>query len=164
MSRIESKELMEKRNAYFREYNSSDELLNYTDIDLATRKINDANLYFIKNKLCKITLHFSIDIFITKLVQYYNDIKTEINNKYYTSENDYINYTPPAYDSDDFEETHTYNIRKGLIEYATYWNFKSNTEYDDYIILKINKEVRIEITYQHGDLYREYIENKKQEW
>lgn len=165
MNKFEIKEILDnKTTANFYDSGSNDEIQEYWWFELASRKINRGYFYFIDKKLCKILFQFDTDLPILKFIQFYNDIKLEINNKYYKSDNDYINYTPPAYENDDFEETYEYNIRKGLIEYASYWNFKSDSNYDDYIILKISQKVEIEVVYQHGDLYREYVESKKQEW
>ncbi|GEM_PF-5262927 len=35
---------------------------------------------------------------------------------------------------------------------------------DNYLILKINSDLQIEVCYEHGDLYNAYLLAKKMEW
>ena len=55
-------------------------------------------------------------------------------------------------------------MKKELIEYTSFWNFKSNSEFDDYIFLKIFKNLEIQIIYEHGELNRKFLEKQKTEW
>jgi len=156
---------MSKKNAKFDKYNSYDERHRYDNFDFAGREVYEADFYFYEDKLCRVKVIFRGNFHSPyKLLETYEQMKNEINNKYYITENDYVKYTPPAYENDDFETTHIINIERELIEYASYWNFQNASEFDNYITLKIDKDLRLVISYEDGQLYKKYLEKKKNEW
>ena len=59
---------------------------------------------------------------------------------------------------------HENSVRKGLIEYACYWNFPSEYDEDNYIILRMMSDLSIQISYEHGHLNGKYIKSKQMEW
>ena len=65
---------------------------------------------------------------------------------------------------DDFEKYHSAYIRSNLVEYACYWNFPSEYDEDNYIILRIMSALSPQITYEHGHLNGERIKRKQMEW
>lgn len=156
---------MGKRNAKYDKYNSHDERHRYDDFEFTGRDVYEADFYFLDNKLCRVKIIFRDNYHSPYiLAEEYEQIKNEINSKYFVSDNDYIKYNPPAYENDDFENTHIMNIERQLIEYATFWNFESDSDYDNYIILKMSKDLRRVILYEDGNLYKKYLEKKKNEW
>ncbi|RQP13905.1 MAG: hypothetical protein EAS48_02805 [Chryseobacterium sp.] len=119
--------------------------------------------FYHKDQLAKVRVLFDHYPNLHAVLDDYTVIKNELNSRYYTTDNDYINYTPPAYADDDFDNTE-YHIKKQLIEYAAYWNFPVPGQLDNYLILKINSDLQIEVCYEHGDLYNAYLLAKKMEW
>ena len=69
------------------------------------------------------------------MIEDYNRIKSEINSKYYKTENDFINFEP-QHPTEIIDNEYEYQMKKELIEYASFWNFKSNSEFDDYIFFE----------------------------
>nr|DAK31195.1 MAG TPA: hypothetical protein [Caudoviricetes sp.] len=160
------KEMEENRKAYFADHRSHDDFLIFERFEFANRKIEEACFSFVDDKMCRVTLSICENLSknIRFIIDAYNQIKKEINNKYYVSENDYIKYTPPAYELDDFEKYHSAYIRSNLVEYACYWNFPSEYDEDNYIILRIMSDLSTQITYEHGHLNGERIKRKQLEW
>ena len=157
-------EIMKKqRESYYYESKSDYNNLLFHDIKLAGRECK-VTLRLIDGKLCRVEISITQYGHFTKDIELYNQIKSELNAKYYITENDFIEYHPPAYFDDNFEETHEQNIKRRLIEYTAFWNFSSNGDYDDYIFIKITNEFTIKIIYEHGDLNRKFIEKQKSEW
>ena len=136
----------------------------FYDLFFANRNINYAYFYFIDDKLCKVKLIINDYSNLKKMIEDYNRIKSEINSKYYKTENDFINFEPPAYPTEIIDNEYEYQMKKELIEYTSFWNFKSNSEFDDYIFLKIFKNLEIQIIYEHGELNRKFLEKQKTEW
>lgn len=158
--------MKEKYKAYYVEYDSTDTILEFGSFYFAGRKADEAYFHFTNdNKFCRVNIlfYYREGYDLKKLIELYRIIKNEINNKYFVSYNDYIHFEPPAYEDDSWESMEA-NFRKGLVNYICSWNFETENEEDNYITLKINKGEYIEISYEHGKLLKQYLEERKSEW
>ena len=158
------KEIEENRKGRHYENEDTEDRMYFSRFYIANRKVDNSCFYFIDNKFCRVRITFDYNNNIYPALELYNMIKEEISNKYYVSDNDYVKYTPPAYEDDDFDTMHENSVRKGLIEYACYWNFPSEYDEDNYIILRMMSDLSIQINYEHGHLNGKYIKSKQLEW
>lgn len=149
--------------AFYYESQSDINRVTFLYLKISGRKC-ETIFYFFERKLCKVKFLLSDHANVKKMIKDYNQIKSEINAKYYITENDFIEFEPPAYETEKINDEYEYNLKKELIEYTAFWNFNSDTEFDDYIFLKIDKELRIVITYEHGDLNNKFLQQQKSEW
>ena len=128
-------------------------------IEIAGRKTDKIIFNFFEDKLCSTEAIFDPQ-FEEKLIEEYSEMKNEISNKYFKSENDYFEYEPPHYPTDDYYET-IKALEKGHLKIECWWNFSTNTDFDNYIILKISPNEKIHLKYAYTELNRKYIEKLK---
>lgn len=160
---ISKEELFKSLEGRYYQYsefqNPSPNSIEISWIEVAGRKAYKIIFNFFEDMLCSSEAIFDPE-FDEKLLEEYNQMKKEISNKYFQSENDYFEFEPPHYPTDDYSET-IKALEKGHLKIECWWNFETNTEFDNYIILKISKKERIHLKYEYTELNRKYIENLK---
>jgi hypothetical protein len=156
------KAMLSKQGSTIESKFCTDSRLVFTGLKFAGRNALLMRFSFVNNKFHTGTAAFTSDL-ESKVVDLYNDIKGEINEKYHQSTSDYEQYKYPYEKGDGHTET---AIKLGKASFATYWFFKhpisGNKDYQNSITLEISSNLTISITYQDGMLINEAIEKKKE--
>ena len=156
---IAKEKMLLREGVVFDNENSSDEALFFDGVKFGGRITSYVFLLFFNDKFTKSTV-----VIKPKLDAYtintYKEIKEEINSKYYISNSDFETYNEPYYEGDGYTES---GIQNGNVEFSCYWSFTDqNNGEDDYIVIRINEDMEITITYEDGDLSDE-LANKTKE-
>ena len=144
---------------YFSRHDPSPNTVNISYIEIAGRKAKEVFFNFYQDQLCSTEIVYEPE-FDDKIIEEYNSIKKEISNRYYVSENDFFEFEPPHYPTNDFSEI-IKALNKGHLKIECWWNFKSDTDLDDYISIKISSDEKIHLKYENSELTKKYIENLK---
>lgn len=155
-SKETSKEKMLSRNGVtFDEENSTEDALFFDGLKFAGRQTSYVFLLFVNDKFTKSTVVITPKL-DSNAINLYNDIKSEINSKYYITESDFKIFEEPYFENDGYTET---GIRVGKIKFSSFWKFTDqNGGKDDYIALNISEDLQIIISYEDGDLSEEMID------
>lgn len=160
---ISRDELFEKLEGryyhYSKDMDPSPNTIKIYYIELAGRDTKCVFFNFYQNQLCSVEIVY-VPEFEDKIIEEYNSIKKEISNRYYVSENDFFEFEPPHYPTNDFSEI-IKALNKGHLKIECWWNFKSDTDLDDYISIKISSDEKIHLKYENSELTKKYIENLK---
>ena len=152
--------ILSREGAIFDEENSSEDILFFDGVKFGGRKTSYLFLMFIDNKFAKssVVINPKLDAFAIDL---YKEIKSEINSKYYITEDDFEIYEEPYYENDGYTET---GIQAGKIKFSSYWEFADqNNGQDDFIALRITEDMEIIISYEDGDLADEMANKRNKE-
>ncbi len=90
----------------------------------------------------------------SQTVELYNTIKGEVNEKYYTTSEDFETYKSPYEKGDGYTES---AIKLGKAIFEAYWKSKKNSQTEDednYICVEITDGLLIKISYQDGALVK----------
>jgi hypothetical protein len=139
--------------------NSDSETLFFNGANFAGRETELIFFLFFEDKFCKASVIIRPKL-ESKIVDVYEQIKDEINKKYYVSEAEYETYHYPFEKGDEMTET---AISLGKAEFSCFWNFKNSDFLDNYISLTINENMYISIDYEDGELIKKLVDKKKQQ-
>jgi hypothetical protein len=140
---------------------STKDVLMFTDCKFAGRGATLIVFRFINNKFHtgRVFLSPSLD---SKIVELFNTVKGELNERYYTTTQDYERYDYPYEKGDGYYES---AIKLGKAHFSAYWDFtnpKSENKEDNNIIsLEIDEDMYVIIGYQDGALIKEAVEAQK---
>ena len=141
--------------------NSNEALLVFTGISFAGRNTLFISFDFINRKFHTGSVYFDAGL-ESKVIDYYTEIKNELNEKYYKSILDFELYKEPYKKGDGYTES---AIKLGKATFSTYWTFKNakqkSDEENNSIALVINERLRVVLSYQDGVLITEAIEKVK---
>lgn len=140
---------------YFSRHDPSPNTVNISYIEIAGRKAKEVFFNFYQDQLCSTEIVYEPE-FDDKIIEEYNSIKKEISNRYYVSENDFFEFEPPHYPTNDFSEI-IKALNKGHLKIECWWNFKSDTDLDDYISIKISSDEKIHLKYENSELTKKYL-------
>lgn len=157
---ISKEKLLSREGVIFDEENSSEDVLFFDGLKFGGRQTSYVFLLFVNNKFTKssVVITPKLDAFAIDL---YKEIKTEINSKYYETEDDFEIFEEPYYEDDGYTET---GIRVGKISFSSYWKFTDqNGGKDDFIAMRITEDMQIIISYEDGDLSDEMVDKKSKE-
>lgn len=151
---ISTEKLLSREGVIFDEENSSDDVLFFDGLKFGGRQTAYVFLLFVNNKFAKSSV-----VIIPKLeafaIDLYQEIKTEINSKYYVTKDDFAIFEEPYYENDGYTET---GIAVGKIKFSSYWKFTDqNAGKDDFIAIRITEDLQIVINYEDGDLSDEMV-------
>jgi hypothetical protein len=90
--------------------------------------------------------------------QRYDDIKGELNGKYFVTTSDYRLLKSPSLDGDGYEMS---AVRQGLATISAYWMFDRIDGYQNSISREIDEDLCVVLAYQDGKLIKEKIEFDK---
>ncbi len=93
----------------------------------------------------------------SQTIDLYNEIKNEVNEKYYKTEEDYETYKYPYEKNDGHTET---AIELGKATFSAFWKFNSSSD-ENYIALSITEGLHIKINYQDGSLVQIAVDREK---
>ncbi|WP_439516351.1 hypothetical protein [Sediminibacterium sp.] len=154
----DARSIIEQRaNCVFDETNSTDESLIYYGINFGGRDTLFILLFFYENSFSKASVYIEPKL-ESQVVSLYQDIKAEINERYYESSEDFETYTTPYEKNDGYTET---AISLGKANFSCFWSFTGDKKIDDYISLRLDEELRIIINYENGYLTDLLIKKNK---
>jgi len=141
--------------------NSDNENIIFNGLKFAGRETLLIMFRFIDNKFH--TAHVFIKPKLeSHIIDLYNEIKDEINDKYYITEEDYETYKFPYEKNDNYTET---AISLGKASFSSFWKFKNRDTSENiynYITLDITENLDIRVCYQDGILAELYMTKQKE--
>lgn len=132
----------------------------FDGIKFAGRETLFIRFEFVDKKFHTATAFFKPNL-SSKTIDLYNEIKSEINEKYYITEEDFEIYRSPYEKGDGYTES---AIRLGKASFSAFWKYKNTNTTEDvnnYIALEINENLNIELSYQDGVLVKISSQRKK---
>lgn len=151
--------MLSRENCYFDEENSSNQFQFFKGVKFAGRETDFIMLLFYENKFCKSAIFIKPKL-QSQIVQLYQDIKSEINNKYYKTDDDFEHYEYPYEKNDGHIET---AISLGKANFSSYWVFPDQDGIDDFITLKITEDFDVVINYEDGNLTGKMVDENNEE-
>lgn len=152
--------LLKRKGCVLDEENSSDTTLFFEGMRFAGRDTIFILLLFIDDKFYKSAVYIKpkLDAYILEM---YREIQSELNSKYFVTNDDFENYEEPYEENDGHTET---GISIGKISISSYWSFPDvKGGLEDLIALKISEELEIVINYEDGDLGNEMVNKINEE-
>lgn len=152
--------MLEKPGCNFDTKHSTEDILIFNGLKFAGRDIQFMLFSFTNNKF-----HTSRVVLVSELesktVELYNEIKGELNEKYFTTKSDYEFYKSPYEKGDGYTES---AIKLGKAEFSAFWKFKNpnSPEGQNIISLEINPSLSISLGYQDGVLIKEVVSKTKE--
>lgn len=144
--------LLNREGADFDNVNSTDDVLFFTGISFAGRQTTLIMLLLVNDKFCKSSVFIKPKL-DAHIVAIYNEIKSELNSKYFITDLDYEIYDEPYERNDGYTES---GISIAKINFSCYWKFiDEQGGKEDFISLRISEDLEIVINYEDGDLINE---------
>lgn len=137
--------------------NSTPDKLIIDGAEFGGRKTLFISLQFSDNKFHTAKVYFNPRL-ASKVIELYDEIKGEINDKYYITKDDFRHFKEPYSEGDGYE---TQAIRLGKATFAAFWTFTRSDGHKNAISLQINENLSIVLGYQDGQLIDEAIDKKK---
>lgn len=141
--------------------NSNETRLVFDNVKFAGRDASFMSFSFINNKFHTGAVSIAPNL-KSQIIDLYNEIKSELNEKYFVTKDDFEIYKSPYEKGDGYYET---AIKLGKASFSSYWMFenpKSNKEdQKNTISLKITETLNISIKYQDGILIDEAVDKSK---
>jgi len=154
----EAKQIIKMRSgSEFDEENSNLETLFFNGIRFGGRETIFTMLSFYEDKFSKASVYIKANL-EAYTVSLYEEIKDEINSKYFVSTEDYETYKSPYEKNDGYTET---AISIGKANFSCYWNFQNSNAMDDYVSVSINENMNIIISYENGFLIDLLVKERK---
>lgn len=152
-------EKIKERNGIPDSQNSTNESLIFDNLKFAGRETTFTAFHFVNDKFCRAMVFLKANL-ESRTIDLYKQIKDEITEKYYITNQDYENYEYPYEQNDGHTET---AISLGKASFSSFWKFKnSQGQQDDYISLKIDENFHVIVIYENGELMEKYENNKNQ--
>lgn len=150
-------EKIKERNGILDLDNSTDDSLIFDNLKFAGRETIFSAFHFIDDEFCRAMVFLKANL-ESRTIELYQQIKEEITQKYYITNQDFENYQYPYEKNDGHTET---AISMGKASFSSFWRFKNDkaTE-DDYISIKIDENFHIIVIYENGRLMNKYEINK----
>jgi len=138
---------------------SRNDFLMFSGLKFAGRNTERISFSFINNKLHTGKVGFKSNL-ESKTLELYNEIKDELNQKYFKTKQDYEIYKYPFTKGDGHFET---AVSSGKASIASFWEFKNPKakvkEDNNSISLQITETFLIALCYQDGVLIGQAIDN-----
>ncbi len=150
-NREQVKQEMAKKPDYILDEKNCDiNNLFYKNGRFAGRDVEYLLLTFVDNKFQGAAIFFRAHL-ESEVIDDYNSIRDDLNQKYYVTEVIKEEYKYPYEAGDGFTET---AIKQGKAKFLSVWKFESsiNSEYNSSIILSISEDLKIILIYQEGTL------------
>jgi hypothetical protein len=110
------------------------------------------------NQFCKGVVYVKPSL-ESKVIDLYNQIRNEINQKYFKTDLDYEFYTSPYEKDDGYTES---AISLGKADFSCYWNFENIGTIENTISLIISEKLEIVISYENGNLMKLLVERNQE--
>jgi hypothetical protein len=155
------KQALSKRpGAKFDLKGSTKDALVYDGITVAGKNTSYVTFFIYKGQLDGGVAFFSTSL-EAKIIDLYEEIKSDLNSKYYITKDDCKSFKYPYKDGDGQETT---AIKLGKAEYISRWIFPQEDGTKNTISLGIDEDLTIHLIYNYGKLYdEEKKETKKAE-
>lgn len=149
--------LLSRPECILDEDNSDDNALFFNGIKFAGRETLFIMFMFYENGFANATVLIKPKL-EAHTISLYSEIKGEINEKYFVSQEDYEIYESPYEKDDGYVET---AISVGKATFSCYWTFKDEDNIEDYISLRINEDLNIVLTYENSYLMEQLVKKNK---
>ena len=149
--------LTARAGCVFDQENSNLDNLLFHGIKFAGRETLLISLLLFDGKFCKALVFIQPNL-EAQTVSLYQEIKAEINDKYFVSKQDYETYTYPYEKNDGYTES---AISTGKASFSCYWNFPNRSLVDNYIAIEINEHMNIIVSYEDGFLMDLLVQKTK---
>jgi hypothetical protein len=141
--------MLNRKDCIYNSELSSDSTLVFERVTFAGRQASMLVLLFSEQGFLQSKVYFS-DIKEPKLIQTYQDIKSELSAKYFEPQNDYEIYRDPYEKGDGSTEIAIYG---GYVTFSSFWDFPNpQGKEENGISLEITDKMEIKLLYEHGDL------------
>lgn len=143
---------------------STKEILLYEKVRFAGRTTKWIMIGFVNNKMHTVRIFFKTDV-ANKSIDLYQAIKRELNEKYFISTSDYVDFKSPYEEGDGYEIT---AVRTGAADYSCYWFFtrpgEEDPEMQNIIWLELDTELYVILGYQDGRLIKTVTAKSKSDY
>lgn len=136
--------------------NSDENALFFNGLRFAGRETLFVMVRFYENSFAKASVFIRPKL-EAHTINWYLEIKEEINAKYFISQEDYEIYESPYEKDDGYVET---AISLGKAKFSCFWAFKDNNV-EDYISVRINEDMHIVLSYENGHLMELLVSKNK---
>lgn len=152
--------MLSKQGCTLNKESSGDDFMAFQNVKFAGREALFISFKFVDNKFHTSSVLFTSTL-ESKAIELYNDIKDELNEKYYKTESDFETYKYPYEKDDGHVET---AIKIGKATFSSFWGFKNSNDENitNYISLIISETLSIILSYQDSILLKIAIEREKQ--
>lgn len=142
--------LTEKGGNYDHE-NSTESAIIFDGIIFAGRPTAFIILRFFNDAFFQGSVYFTVSPEV-HTYQFYEQVKSEINAKYFVTTLDYVTFLNPVY-----KDTALFNlgIQTGSTEISCFWKFPVSDAIDNYISMKISVDLNIILSYEDGAIAEE---------
>lgn len=158
-TRVDSvKILMAKKTSQLPKISANNEVLTYQDISFGGRTVSVAKLLFFDKALYGVTFY----LFPEKdpqILEFYRSIKKEISDKWGEPETDVESYKYPYEKGDGHELT---AIKGGYSTIGCVWKFRELSAENTTILLSIEPDVDIYLSYMYGPIYQKALQKSKE--
>lgn len=148
------KKLMIAKGGKFSQKNSTKTFLMFTDVRFAGRTPVAITFGMVNNKMHTARVYYTAEV-PNLTLDLYQDIKGELNTRYFVSTADYANFKSPYSEGDGYEIS---AIKLGAASYSCYWFFTRPGEQDPEVTnvlwLEIDTDLYVILGYQDGRLIK----------
>ncbi len=155
---VAKNKMLSRASCTLDEKNSTDTVMYFYGVTFAGRDTSFVMLLFVNGKFSKAAVYIKpkLDAFT---IRTYQEIKEELNAKYFKTIDDFELYDEPYQENDGYTET---GISVGKVKFSSFWSFKDSKDgEEDFISLRISEELDIIINYEDGDLTKELVNKIK---
>lgn len=149
----EGKKIMASKGLKLDTSGSSKDILIYQNVKFGGRDAVAVGLKYDKNRFYEAMVGYRTPL-DAKTVELYENVKADINAKYYTSNEDYKSFKYPYSEGDGYEIT---AIKLGLANISAFWQFERSDGEKNWIQLEIKENLVIFINYTDGKISEEVI-------
>lgn len=149
--------ILSKEGAILDKKNSDSSIVVVDAAKFAGRQTSYIVLQFINDKFHTAVVSFKSDL-EAKVVDLYETMETELNEKYFKTDSDFKNFKYPYKEGDGYEIT---AIKVGKATFASFWNFPREDGFTNSIYLTISENLLVKLRYQDGKLIEEAVEIQK---
>lgn len=152
-SKVEGKKIMASKGLKLDTSRSSKDILIYYDVKFGGRDAVAVGLKYDKNRFydAKVFYRTPLD---AKTLELYENVKADINTKYYTTNLDDKSFKYPYSEGDGHEIT---AIKLGLAHISALWQFERSDGEKNLIVLEIKENLMIFINYIDGKISDEVV-------
>lgn len=120
----------------------------FSGLQFAGQNTEFISIHFLEKKFYKATIFFEKTGLPNTVVPLFEDIKNDLNGKYYKTIEDYRDFDSPSLALLGAEDI---AISSGKADYKCFWRFTSDNQTDDFIWIRITQDLRVILSYEHGE-------------
>jgi hypothetical protein len=152
------KTLLSKQDATIDSKHTDADQIVVEGLTFGGREVSFIKLSFYKDELHTASVYYKAPL-DAKTQDLYDDIKADLNQKYFVTTQDYRNFNSPYTDGDGYEMD---AVRQGLATISAYWHFNRADGFKNVISLEIDEHLFVILGYQDGKLIKEAVNAEKE--